>query len=150
MSRKAVKKDAIFDRALALGRRVEAEDYAAWRAEFGVSDSYLRKTLRDSGVPLSPLVEGVRQDSLEHLERTLLALLEEYRAAEALSGRTVRGLLITAKEHARLALRGPRANRELREEAILWITIWLEDPELFPSWLALRKRKIELTARAVP
>jgi hypothetical protein len=148
MSRKAVKKDAILDRARALGRRVEAEDYAAWRAEFAVSDSYLRKTLRDSGVPLSPLVEGVRQDSLENLERTLLALLKEYRAAEAIGRRPIRRLLITAKEHARLALRSPHAKREFREEAILWLSIWLEDPELFPSWLALRKRKLELTGRS--
>jgi hypothetical protein len=148
MSRKAVKKDAILDRARALGRRVEVEDYASWRAEFAVSDSYLRKTLRDSGVPVSPIVEGVRQDSLEHLERTLLALLKEYCAAEAIRRRIIRGLLITAKEHARLALRSPHTNRKLREEAILWLTIWLEDPELFPSWLVLRKRNMERKDRA--
>ena len=39
-----------------------------------ISNTYLKKLLRDSQHPLHPLVEGVRQDSMEELERTLLGL----------------------------------------------------------------------------
>ena len=36
------------------------------RAELGkISTSYLRRMLRESGVPLGPLVEGVRQETFE-------------------------------------------------------------------------------------
>jgi hypothetical protein len=40
-----------------------------------ISAGYLRRLLRSSGVVLHPLVEGVRQEDLESLERSLLALL---------------------------------------------------------------------------
>ena len=43
-----------------------------------VSESYLRHLLRDSGVPLAPLVQGVRQESFGALEASLLNLLVEY------------------------------------------------------------------------
>src|SRR5215831_10663358 len=47
-----------------------------------VSESHLRHLLRDAGVPLEPLVEGVRQDSLDTLESSLLRLLDEYEAGD--------------------------------------------------------------------
>lgn len=94
-----------------------------------VSASYLRRLLRESGAPLHPLVEGVRQDSLAALERTLLALLEQDHAA-------ARKLIIEAKDHARLALK----KHPEKDEMILWMLTWLENPGIFPQWLALRKR----------
>ena len=94
-----------------------------------ISDSTFRKILRESGIPLSPLVEGVRQDNLEDLERTLLQLLDELPRS--------RQAVITAKDHARMAER--RSPTPARQEAILWMTIWLENPPLFRDWLALRK-----------
>jgi hypothetical protein len=111
------------------------------------SDSYLRRLLRSCGVPLEPLVEGVRQDSYDDLERTLLALGQIYEHASEqgdreLATRTRREVL-TAKEHARLAARSRRASAEvqsLKQEMISWMTVWLEDPSLFPTWLRLRKR----------
>ena len=33
-----------------------------------------------------------------------------------------------------------RKKRLQKQEAALWFRIWLETPELFPEWLALRKR----------
>ena len=33
---------------------------------------------------------------------------------------------------------GP-VKRLIKEEAALWFRIWLETPDLFPEWLALRK-----------
>ncbi len=98
-----------------------------------VSESYLRRLLRESGVPLDPLVEGVRQSSFEDLERTLLALAECDRAA-------ARRLIIEAKDHARLAMRRMEGEaRAAKEEMILWMLTWLENPDAFLVWLRLRK-----------
>jgi hypothetical protein len=45
--------------------------------------------------------------------------------------------VIAAKDHAKMAER--RAPKPHRPEAILWMTVWLENPSLFREWLALRK-----------
>ena len=81
-----------------------------------ISDGYLRRLLRDwareSGVPLAPLVEGVRQESFEALESSLLRLLVEYEQGDAATRSRVRKLVINAKEHARWTLK-----RAARKEA---------------------------------
>lgn len=111
-----------------------------------ISESYLRRLLRDSGVPLDPAVEGVRQDSFEELERTLLALAEEYAGARAGGRREAaamcRRAVVTAKDHARLSLRRATepGQRARKEEMISWMLVWLENPEAFPVWLRLRKQ----------
>jgi hypothetical protein len=98
-----------------------------------ISDRTLRKLLRESGWPLDPLIEGVRQDTLEELERTLLALLEEYlHAVDPARKQACRHTVITAKDHARF-----RADE--KAEAILWMLTWLENPAVFPTWVRLRK-----------
>src|SRR5262249_44682159 len=60
-----------------------------------ISPGYLRRLLRESGVPLDPVIEGVRQENFEVLEASLLRLLEEY------PREGVRKLVIAAKDHAR-------------------------------------------------
>jgi hypothetical protein len=45
----------------------EPEWQALLRLLAPVSESYLRRLLRESGVPLTPLVEGVRQESFDAL-----------------------------------------------------------------------------------
>lgn len=97
-----------------------------------ISEGYLRRLLRESGIALHPLVEGVRQSSLGDLERTLLALLECDRAA-------ARRVVIEAKDHAKLALR--RQQDLSRQEMVLWMMTWLENPEAFPIWVRLRKAR---------
>ena len=112
-----------------------------------VSDSYLRHLLRDCGLPLDPVVEGIRQHSFEELERTLLAIGEEYAKAVETGGReraaACRRAVITGKEHARLAARHPAASEEAsarKAEMTSWMLVWLENPAIFPAWLGLRKR----------
>jgi hypothetical protein len=95
-----------------------------------ISDSYLRRLLRNSGVPLTPLIEGVRQSNLGALELSLLALLAEYESGDAGHKLAVRKQVITAKDHARWAR---------KEENLLWLTTWLENPPLFPAWARLRR-----------
>ena len=95
-----------------------------------ISTSYLRQLLRESGARLSPMIEGVRQSNLGTLELSLLALLAEYESSDRTHRQAVRKLVITAKDHAKWT--GKR-------EHVLWLTIWLENPPLFPAWARLRK-----------
>jgi len=120
-------------------------EFASLRADLApVSESYLRKLLRECGVPLDPMVEGVRQGTFAELEATLLRLLAEYESADAVRRMAVRRLVITAKEHARLAARNP-AKRADKEEMILWLTTWLENPPVFREWLAIRRKRGQTT-----
>jgi hypothetical protein len=117
-----------------------AELAAAYPA---ISRRALRHALHECGIPLAPLVEGVRQSSFDDLERTLNALERIYEAAAAPRRREVRALVIEAKQHAFLASRNPKvesAHRLEKEEMVLWMRTWLENPPLFPAWVSLRRR----------
>jgi hypothetical protein len=103
-----------------------------------VSETYLRKLLRESGVPLAPLVEGVRQESFDALERSLETMLAEYEKGDAARKVLVRRAVITAKDHARLAARN-EARSEEKQEMVLWMLTWLENPPVFPEWVKLRR-----------
>jgi len=103
-----------------------------------VSDSYLRKLVRACGVPLEAMVEGVRQSTLDDLHASLLRLLEEYEHGNAERRMAVRRLVITAKDHARLAARNSEQRAD-KEEMILWLTTWLENPPLFEAWVRIRR-----------
>lgn len=116
----------------------EAE-FAALRAALApVAESYLRRLLRESRVPLAPMVEGVRQATFAELETSLLRLLAEYESSDPVRRMAVRRLVITAKEHARLAARNP-AKRPHKEEMILWLSTWLENPPVFREWVTIRR-----------
>ena len=121
------------------GRIGETEFEALGRALAPVSESYLRKLVRESGVPLDAMVEGVRQGSFDELEASLLRLLEEYERGDAARRAAVRRVVITSKEHARLAARNA-AKRAEKEEMVLWLLTWLENPPLFAAWVRLRRR----------
>ncbi len=126
-----------------------------------ISESYLRTLLRESGAELAPLVAGVRQTNLDELESSLLALLDEYERGDAEQRAAVRRLVITAKDHARWSLK-KAAKRTAesapvdtetvsddaaisdKEEIILWMITWLENPPLFPQWVRLRRTQIAI------
>lgn len=106
----------------------------------------LRRLLRETGLPLAPLVEGVRQDSLEEAERTLIALAREYLEAtargDAQRASECRNLVIAAKDRAKWVARNPKvdpAKRAMKEELLLWMLTWLENPLIFEPWLRLRR-----------
>jgi hypothetical protein len=94
-----------------------------------ISQSYLKKLLRESGYLLAPLVEGVRQESLDALEQSLLAMPAD---------RDGRRCVIEAKDHAKFALK----NHPEKEEMILWMITWLENPAIFEQWVKLRRVKL--------
>ena len=92
---------------------------------------------------LSPVVEGVNQGSFEDLARTLVALAGEYEGADTARRKSLRDAVITAKDHARFAVqRAAGEKKEDKEEMLLWMRTWLENPLLFPSWVALRLRTV--------
>jgi hypothetical protein len=108
-----------------------------------ISEGYLRRILRESGTALSPVVEGVVQDSFENLERTLRALSEEYERSGRTRARTIRNLVILAKKHTRwAALRSPE-KAPVKKEMEAWILVWLENPTVFPIWVNLRLLLLE-------
>ena len=94
----------------------------------------LRQALRKCGVPLDPLVEGVRQESLEELARTLVALQHEYQSTN--NKQRIRSMVIESKAHARFASR----KRPEKQEMVEWMLVWLHDPSLFETWVKLRLR----------
>src|ERR1700674_2068707 len=61
-----------------------------------VSGSYLRRLLRQSGVPLAPLIEGVRQETFEALESSLVTMLQEREGGDAAYRTSIRHLVIEA------------------------------------------------------
>jgi hypothetical protein len=114
--------------------RVGEVEFEAMQRDLGIAGPALRKLLRETGAPLAPIVEGVRQESLEQLGRTLIALQHEYE--DAMNGgdrnraRSCRALVITAKDHARLA--SGKKPEKLRMVEIM--RVWLENPPVFESW----------------
>jgi len=121
------------------------------------SEDTLRAALLESGLPLAPLVEGVLQDSYQHLETSLAALLAEYETARVAGDKPrahlVRSAVIRAHEHAELAAHNPKVHqlkREVKTEMALWLHTWLENPPLFPAWVELRKRRLPGFAAEAP
>jgi hypothetical protein len=115
-----------------------------------VSVTYLRRLLRENaeeaGVMLSPMIEGVRQDTFDNLQRTLIALQGEYLPANPERRKEIRKLVIEGKDHARLAAKkfGVGAEDKLaqKQEMQLWMLTWLENPTLFSQWVFLRRLQL--------
>lgn len=136
------------DRLAGLTRGLERVDRAAFERLLAdlapISASRLRKLLRESGVPLAALVNGVRQENFAALATTLLDLHGELADARASGDRAreslCRMLVIEAKDHARWAAKraGDPAHRAEKEEMAAWMLVWLENPEIFPAWLRAR------------
>lgn len=119
--------------------RIGEMEWARLHVDLGpVSGSTLRRLLRESGVPLGPFVDGVRQETFQALESSLLNLLKEYEAGDMERRAAVRRLVIEAKDHARWAARIPE-KRAAKQEMALWMLTWLENPPLFPDWVRLRR-----------
>lgn len=117
-------------------RRVDEALAARLREEFAeVSEATIRRALRESGMELDALVEGVRQDTLDHLERTLTALASEYERGDPARRAQVRQLVLTARRHTELV-----ARKRPKAEELLWLRTWLENPPAFPTWVRLRRR----------
>ncbi len=114
-----------------------------------MSDAQLRRALRDLAVPVAPPYGGVRQTDLDALGRSLAELAELYTRCRAAGDRAraslCRQVVIEAKDHAKLASRNPRlseSKRRLKAEMARWMLVWLQDPAVFPPWVALRRQRL--------
>jgi hypothetical protein len=108
-----------------------------------ISESYLRELLRQTELPFHQPYAGVRQKNFAELESSLREMLGVYReamaAGEPSRARYCRRQVIRAKDHARLAARHPEKH-VMKEEMVQWMLVWLENPEVFPAWVEIRKR----------
>lgn len=107
----------------------------------GMSERLMREVWRESGLALTPMVEGVRQDSLEELARCLNGLGREYEAGDARRRMAVRRVVITARRHAKWVVGNERVGAEkraLKAEMEMWLRVWLENPAVFSAWAELR------------
>ena len=131
-------------RIMAIG---EAEWQAALLTLAPISESYLRDLLRATGLPFAQPFAGIRQNSFADLDRDLRGILAVYaeamRAGDRLRARYCRRQVIAAKDRARFVGRHPKTSpdkKAQKEEMAQWMLVWLENPEVFPAWVEIRKR----------
>jgi len=125
----------------------EAEWLALLSALAPVSESYLRDLLRDTGLPFAQPYAGIRQHSFADLEQDLRDMLLLYQEAAAggdrQRARDCRRQVIAAKDRARFLSRRAGISPEKKaqkDEMVQWMLVWLENPEVFPAWVEIRKR----------
>jgi hypothetical protein len=97
--------------------------------------TYLRRLLREQPVALHAAVEGVRQENLEHLTRTLSQLAAYYSEQAKLS----RSVVLESKRHT-LMLLARTPGDPWRSLVLLHLNTWLENPAVYSVWSALQKQ----------
>jgi hypothetical protein len=111
-----------------------------------ISESYLRRLLHETGIPVEQPWAGIRQHNFAELEDSLVAMEQVYGEAVARGDREraryCRKLVIQSKDHARLAARSAKATPDKtaeKEEMVQWMLVWLENPGVFSTWVRIRK-----------
>jgi hypothetical protein len=128
--------------------RVEAISEPSWHELVAllspISTNYLRDLLQATGLPVAQPFGGVRLNSFEALETSLLAMAAEYGTGRR--PRDCRRVVIQAKDRARLISRNEKVDplkRRQKAEMVEWMLVWLENPGIFESWAALRKKSAD-------
>lgn len=99
------------------------------------SPAYLKRLLRNQPIPLHPLIEGIRQDDLNNLVRTLSNLAQLYESEPV----PARAAVLESKTHTNLLIaRNPQD--PWRKQVLLHLNTWLENPHIYPLWAALQMR----------
>ncbi len=96
-------------------------------------------------------------DSLENAEQTIRDIHTRYVQFQARSDREgmeqCRELLLKGKERALMISKNKKVNarkREEKTEIAQWFTVWLQTPDIFWDWLALRKASPDFRTRFSP
>jgi hypothetical protein len=146
-SKKALLAEYLREKNLSRVTESEWNDVAARLAP--VSESYLRRLLADTAIPVEQPFAGVRQKTFDELECSLFEMWTVYQAAKETGDRArarqCRNMVIQAKDHARMAARSCKASPERKlekQEMVQWMLVWLDDPGVFPAWVKLRKQKM--------
>ena len=114
------------------------------------SKAYVLDILLSTDVPVDRAVGGipvdlrgrVRTKSLEDTKRSLIEMTREYEAApDRQRAGDVRRAVVRTKDHLKLALAGGISpeKRPAKEEILRWLLVWLENPGIFESWVAVRE-----------
>ena len=139
-------------RQLGPGDRTSPEYIASILREAGYEvhyeDRYSDPVLPE---PYASRLKGVLEfRDLASAEQSLLrldAIFREYSsAADRLGTMMVRALVKKGKLRARSLAANPRVHaqkRQEKQEIARWFQVWLETPDLFVDWLALRKSSDE-------
>ncbi len=117
-------------------------DFPEWK------ERSLRQLLLQSGAEVQQPWAGVNAKSLEQLEASLTAMTEVYARDPAL-GKLCRNLVIAAKDQAKFISRNAKVGtekREIKQEMVEWMLVWLGDPAMFPTWVGMRKAQSQKTA----
>jgi hypothetical protein len=118
-----------------------------------ISENYLRELLHATGLDVAQPFGGVRLGSFEELVASLLEMEAEYANAvankDAARAAACRRAVIQAKDRARVISRNEKVDPEKRRqkaEMVEWLLVWLENPGIFATWVALRKKAGCVTA----
>jgi hypothetical protein len=140
------KKQRVRDFAAARGWQVIGE--TEWQELRAALPDVSESTIRESEIPLAQPWRGVRQHSIGELEESLRELSSVYEASAGLR-RYCRGQVIAAKDRARFISRRPgieEDKRNVKEEMVEWMLVWLGDPAMFPAWVDARRRQLGRSA----
>jgi hypothetical protein len=91
-----------------------------------------------------PTNHAIGLKTFADLEQSLTALTTLYQSDPAAHA-PIRAAVIKAKDRARFAANNPRAapeKRAIKQEMLQWMLVWLDDPAMFPTWVALRKNSL--------
>ena len=142
---------------------IGAEEAAGMRRELRrvlgpqarISQEYLLDVLAELGASVDAELGGISRevlellhfDTLEAAETTLRVLDERYRSClgrkEPAPAEECRRGAMRVRRRATLIARNRKVaadKRAEKEEIAQWFTIWLQTPDLFFDWLALRKQ----------
>ena len=149
---------------------IGAEEAAAIRGELTrvlgpqarISQEYLLDVLAELGARVDAELGGISRevlellhfDTLEAAEATLHALDQRYQTCRSrnepgLAEECRRGAMRVRRRAALIARNRKVAadKRTEKEEIAQWFTIWLQTPDLFFDWLALRKQSEDFRKR---
>jgi hypothetical protein len=128
--------------------------YVAGRLEGArVSDRYLVELAENAGFSVARELGGLPADlrdrihfhDLDAAQSSLLEMAREYAVADRRCRQDCRRAVRRAQDRLAALLRRPGlapAKRAEKEEIASWFRVWLETPELFPDWIALRRRAL--------
>ena len=126
-----------------------------------ISPAYIARVLADHGAPLRH--PEILQADARWREKQLLFTAEDL---ELTSIEAALGLIKkvqqfkgdpTKREHLRRAVRSLKSeldslssHTQLAAEVAEWLTVWLQNPQIFAEWLDLRQNTVEFRERFLP